>query len=51
MQLDEGIIDSDDLDIIMLDGVAEDDAADTPKAVDTYFGNHFDDLSDEIVVW
>lgn len=35
------IVDSDDLDIIVLDCVAENDAADTPEAVDAYFGDHF----------
>lgn len=42
MQLDQRIIDSDDLDVVMLDGIADDDAADTIEVVDSYFGDHFD---------
>lgn len=39
--LNEGVVDSDDLDIRVLDGVAEDDTADTAKSVDADL-DHFD---------
>lgn len=33
-RLNEGVVDSNDLDVGVLDGVAEDDATDTAKSVD-----------------
>ncbi len=38
--LDEGIVHSDDLDIVVLDGIAEDNAADTTKTVDADLDSH-----------
>lgn len=38
--LDEGVVDGDNLDIGVLDGVAEDDAADATEAVDSDLGDH-----------
>lgn len=42
--LNEGVVDSNDLDVIVLNGVAEDDTADTAKSVDTDLDDHFDGL-------
>lgn len=40
--LDEGVVDGDDLDIGVLDGVAEDDTANATEAVDADLdGSHF----------
>lgn len=43
MRLNEGIVDSDDLDIGVLDGVAEDDTANTTETVDANLdGSHIE---------
>lgn len=39
--LDEGIVDGNDLDVVVLDRVAEDDTANTTEAVDTDLDDHF----------
>jgi hypothetical protein len=40
--LDEWIVDSDDLDVVELDGIAEDDTSNTSETVDSDLGNsHF----------
>ena len=42
MGFDERIIDSDDIDIIVLNGISEDDTANAAETVDTYLdGRHF----------
>lgn len=43
--LNEGVVDRNDLDVVVLDGVAEDDTTDTAKSVDADL-DHFD-----FVVW
>jgi len=40
--LNEGIVDSDDLDVVVLDGIAEDNATDTAEAIDANLDDHFD---------
>lgn len=40
--LNEGVVDRNDVDVIVLDGVAEDDTADTAKSVDANLDDHFD---------
>ena len=40
--LDEGIVDGNNLDVGVLDGVAEDDAADATEAVDADLSDHFE---------
>jgi hypothetical protein len=39
--LDERVIDSDDLDIAVLDGVAEDDTANSAEAIDANLDSHY----------
>ena len=46
--LDEGIVDSNDLDVGVLDRVAEHDAADATEPVDADLGDHFDWCGDEL---
>lgn len=42
VRLNEGVVDSDDLDVGVLDSVAEDDTADTTETVDADLdGSHF----------
>jgi hypothetical protein len=38
--LNEGVVDRDDLDIVVLDSIAEDNAADTAEAVDANLDSH-----------
>lgn len=38
--LDEGVVDGDNLDVGVLDGVAEDNATDATEAVDSNLGDH-----------
>lgn len=38
--LDEGVVDGDNLNVGVLDGVAEDDATDATEAVDSDLGDH-----------
>jgi hypothetical protein len=38
--LNEGVVDGNDLDIGVLDGIAEDNAADTAEAVDANLDSH-----------
>lgn len=40
MRLNEGVVDGNDLDITVLDGVAEDDATNAAKAVDANLDSH-----------
>ena len=40
--LNEGIVDSDDLDVIVLNGIAENNATDTAETVDADLDDHFD---------
>jgi hypothetical protein len=40
--LNEGVVDSNDLDVAVLDGVAEDDTSNTTEAVDADLDDHFD---------
>lgn len=40
--LNEGVVDSNDVDVIVLDRVAEDDTANTAKSVDANLDDHFD---------
>jgi hypothetical protein len=43
VRLNEGVVDSNNLDLGVLDGVAEDDAADTTETVDANLdGSHFE---------
>lgn len=43
MRLNEGVVDSNNLDLGVLDGVAEDDTADTTETVDADLdGSHFE---------
>jgi hypothetical protein len=39
--LNERVIDSNDLDIVVLNGIAEDNATDTAETVDADLDNHF----------
>lgn len=39
--LNEGIVHSDDLDIVVLDSIAEDNAANTTETVDADLDSHF----------
>lgn len=38
----EGVVDSNNLDVLQLNSVAEDDSSNTTEAVDTDLDNHFD---------
>lgn len=40
--VNEGVVDSDNIDITVLDGIAKDDTANAAKTVDTSLDNHFD---------
>lgn len=40
--LNEGVVDGNDLDIVVLDGIAEDNTADTAKSVDADLDSHVD---------
>lgn len=42
MRLNEGVVDSDDLNVGVLDGVAEDDTSNAAEAVDADLDNHCD---------
>lgn len=41
MGLDEGVVHGHDLDLGVLSGIAEDNAADTTEPVDSDLGDHF----------
>lgn len=45
--LNEGIVDSDDLDVIVLNGIAEDNATDAAETVDADLDDHFDCWSED----
>ncbi len=40
--LNEGVVDSNDIDITVLNGIAEDNAANAAEAVDASLDDHFD---------
>lgn len=40
--VNEGVVDSDDIDLAVLNGIAEDDTANAAETVDTSLDNHFD---------
>jgi hypothetical protein len=42
MGLNEGVVHSDDLDIVVLDGIAEDNAANATETVDADLDSHFE---------
>jgi hypothetical protein len=46
--LDEGVVDRDDFNVAMLDGIAEDDATDATEAVDSHLGLGHDE---EMWLW
>lgn len=51
MGLNEGVVDGDNLDIGVLDSVAEDDTADTTETVDANLdGSHFEDCWENVSV-
>lgn len=50
VQLDEGIVDGDDFDVVVLDRIAEDDAPDTTEPVDADFRDHFGGVLAELLV-